>query len=91
MLSYVAFPKVVARLINGSKVQISTAGDDASVKIGGLYSSGARISSTGSVTVSTSHGLITVVTEGARGAVTLSSVSGAVEVSTGERSDVRLC
>lgn len=82
--------QVSARLINGSKVQIQAAGDDASVKIGGLYSSCAQLSSKGSVTVSTSHGLITATTDGPRGAVTLSSVSGAVQVSSGERSQYTL-
>ena len=76
--------QVSARLINGSQVQIAAAGDEASVKIGGLYSSGARISSTGDITVSASHGLISVHTEGSLGAVALSSVNGAFQVSTGK-------
>lgn len=75
--------QVCARLVNGAKVQMETKGDNPSVTVGGLYSSGAHITSEGDVTVSVCHGRITVHTAGTAGAVTLSSVNGTAQVSTG--------
>lgn len=75
--------QVNAKLVNGANVQIDATGDSSSVTVGGLYSSAARITSEGRVNVSNCHGRILVSTIGALGVVTLASVNGVAEVSTG--------
>eukprot|EP00904_Undaria_pinnatifida_P006617 jgi/Undpi1/3085/HiC_scaffold_15.g06459.m1 len=80
----IAATKVFATLINGAEVDIDASGEKCLVKIGGLYSSAAQIRSAGDVVISASHGRLKVDTAGCMGAVTLSSVNGTADVSTGE-------
>lgn len=64
-------------------MDIDASGEECLVKIGGLYSSAAQIRSAGDVVISASHGRLKVDTAGCMGAVTLSSVNGTADVSTG--------
>lgn len=62
---------------------VDSTGDDSSVTVGGLYSSGADISAAGDIAIAACHGRVAVRTAGAKGDVTLSSVNGSVQVSAG--------
>lgn len=75
--------QVDVKLINGAQVQIDATGGGSSVTVGGLYSPAAQIRSTGKVDVSSCHGRVDVSTTGASGPVSLASVNGAAQVSTG--------
>lgn len=76
--------QVCAKLINGAKVKIDATGNGPSVRVGGLYSSEAFVKSGGNVAISSCHGRITVLAAGPAGGVTLSSVNGTAQVSTGK-------
>ncbi|CAM9174203.1 unnamed protein product [Hapterophycus canaliculatus] len=76
---------VRARLINGARVKIDAVGDEGpSVTVGAMYSSGAQISSTGNVRVTSCHGRIAVNTAGSSGGVDLGSVNGTAQISAGK-------
>lgn len=65
-------------------MRIDAVGDpDPSVTVGAMYSSGAQITSTGNVRVTSCHGRIAVNTAGSSGGVNLGSVNGTAQVSTG--------
>ncbi|CAM9164777.1 unnamed protein product [Choristocarpus tenellus] len=73
--------KVDAKLVNGARVSINSAGLGSCVTLGGIYSPEAIIAAEGEVEISSSHGVINVAGENRN--VTLWGVNGAAEVSTG--------